>query len=1191
MRAFLILLRSRRINQILALIISTCFVGGCHPALAQEEPQWLFPEDSLPQDLGSVPLFVSDDERAEIQTPRQDWFLLRDPISLAGELILRDVGPLGQSTFLHPRLNEQNAQIYFRIMVGLILQETLAHSGFTPAQAEAFRRAGAEAELSNQTLQQGDQRAQMVRLPESLEQLKRQWANRRLELENSLPRWLEPLAIAVETSGLQHFATPPSTEVGGPVAGPTRKQCFNFDELSPLKDGRARMRALEEERLNLSRELEERAIIIELTQTEARKLLQQARQLPDQLQNLNDCRDLFIGFRDEAPVQQSLRSVRTVSQEQQQICMSELSLLLVKDPRENRISLLEPLKAQLLVAQSESSSNFLGPSLRLRQGQQDLIQVEEQLRLLQTQALETEQLSVEEERKQQSQLSQERELRELQQGFDVTNRILVSEIELLRDEASQIILFRALIDRTNFVRSSIERLPSKEALLVDLHDFLQDYRAQLMSRFASASVEAQYGLAFKLPVTREELDLLKSSIVSGLASDETLMALMNLLEPWSKRRVEVLESELAERQQLLDLNMSRIQLVSTQLETLSTMRIDSLKTEISRRDLPNPDELRSRLNKLEVDRAVTLLRLQELEDELLTLNSVIDIFRNEVFVLRGQLRDLFQKSSEEQQRAIELSEALKLEQAQVEGRLAPIDEELNNIKLQLAQYLDPQKMGWMFEQNCQLFDREVGLDHPQVYIARAPLSSNANQASDHWGLFHFRYDSFSQAIHKGALLDLKQTVRLGVHSVDRLSTQLRLLLAQERTQGTTNCANSNVSQPQNNLEILQKVKQAWLLGANESDLISSLCTPRMPAGTSITSAAQLLQWRGSFLDQVLPKRGQARAEDLVERQLLELLTSELSTWSGSGENSATDSWPQWQEAILAVLATDYDELIHRLNTEVPEGFARFRFASDAPPQQTHSAGRQGPSIEIGDQFTIQTMREVPLFEAPVVDDATQLAMSLSYRDQVEIEPIRLSDTEFVGERGGWVRVRVLSRGEPQVIAWMGASALAQGYLELPNGELADLNRINCPSPREVRRLENFQRNDLVVTRMLGGKNIPLTTTTVVGAQQMSWAHQDRATDTFLNRRHIACELLEIEGAVSATQPRQQDREMARVMGVRIIEALEWQSPSGERYLIPLEEEGGFVHPFLLGRNATTSRIELGAPISPSEGWRIQGESR
>lgn len=94
------------------------------PGLAAEqaETKWIFPGQSLPEGVPYVPLRSGSSGGVDVQVPARDWFLLK-----RSSLLARD--------YVGPALGETNAQIYFRFVSGMILQETLEQMGMKRAQA------------------------------------------------------------------------------------------------------------------------------------------------------------------------------------------------------------------------------------------------------------------------------------------------------------------------------------------------------------------------------------------------------------------------------------------------------------------------------------------------------------------------------------------------------------------------------------------------------------------------------------------------------------------------------------------------------------------------------------------------------------------------------------------------------------------------------------------------------------------------------------------------------------------------------------------------------------------------------------------------------------------------------------------------------------------------------------------------
>src|SRR5215813_157062 len=89
------------------LLIAVCLFTSTVVA-AGNESRWIFPGQNLPADIPYLPMKASADGAADVLVNQRDWFLLKPSRLLS-------------ATVNGPSLNDTNAQVYFRLVSGMIL--------------------------------------------------------------------------------------------------------------------------------------------------------------------------------------------------------------------------------------------------------------------------------------------------------------------------------------------------------------------------------------------------------------------------------------------------------------------------------------------------------------------------------------------------------------------------------------------------------------------------------------------------------------------------------------------------------------------------------------------------------------------------------------------------------------------------------------------------------------------------------------------------------------------------------------------------------------------------------------------------------------------------------------------------------------------------------------------------------------
>ena len=166
-------------RRLLSVAITLSFVLSPLPVSAATQgpasapstgPRWIYPNQTLPADVQFAPLKVGPN--ADVHAISRDWFLLKK----TSLMMTDDTSGAGQvRSYNGPTLNDVNSQVYFRLVSGMILKETLLQMGITP-----------------------------LKLADLAERWDRPMARMAL-----IPYLLMPLSIANSESSFQHFFSAP----------------------------------------------------------------------------------------------------------------------------------------------------------------------------------------------------------------------------------------------------------------------------------------------------------------------------------------------------------------------------------------------------------------------------------------------------------------------------------------------------------------------------------------------------------------------------------------------------------------------------------------------------------------------------------------------------------------------------------------------------------------------------------------------------------------------------------------------------------------------------------------------------------------------------------------------------------------------------------------------------------------------
>lgn len=234
---------------------------------AHAESEWLFPGEKLPADVGFSPLKAASSSDAQVKLGSQNWFLLQKKgVSPATLQSLKSLDIRG------PVLNDINAQLYYRLATGLVLQTSMKQMGMNPAQA---LRIVQEAELRGVDWQKATL-SDIGAVPEGLEDLARHF-ERPVTRMAVLPYLMLPLAQALKSSDLQHFQEAPLN------------QCAAGLSVAPLSDVQAKINALQSEQDRLATGLREAIGLHEQSTAELARLTAKVKSQSTMIENTMAC--------------------------------------------------------------------------------------------------------------------------------------------------------------------------------------------------------------------------------------------------------------------------------------------------------------------------------------------------------------------------------------------------------------------------------------------------------------------------------------------------------------------------------------------------------------------------------------------------------------------------------------------------------------------------------------------------------------------------------------------------------------------------------------------------------------------------------------------------------------------------------------------------------------------------------------
>lgn len=1069
---------------------------------------WIFPGQKLPSDIGFSPLRAGSDAEAEVKLVDQDWFLLQKKgVSSAVNDATKRLEIRG------PVLSAINAQVYYRIVSGMILKESLQQLGMNSAQAMRFVE---DAKMRGLDLNSTPLSGLGV-LPQGFEDLNRNW-ERPLSRLAILPYMILPLSLSNHVSHFQHFAEGKLEKHSAegklhnssqaPLqmpAGQGAKMCSTIKTAAPLADVQVRINDLEMKMDALASGLREAISLTEQSNAELVRLTNKVK-------------------------------------EQSGVIEADMACFSFVKDRVSRGSAM-PEAACLAKARSVFEKNQMMPQWEKFQTT-NLQNPKGDFQVLQ---------------------QQEIVLKSSESALAITQQMVQS----LKDQITK------LQGEKVANEAKLAQLVADKKLQISAEKTLNDEQATLNTEF-----QALQTISHKL----------ESGVLSQELPDDQVKA---HIADTSKRNIRILAIKtrlplILQQKRQVQSNLSGI---LTQNEFLGRA-IDTQRLQIE-----------ALVAQLGTDQAGLLKLMAEQTAQAKTSNDQFLAAAKESnfseYVLSHLTRHLIENSKvrdqnfellrKEEAALVKYKAAIVLAQKNKDAAWDALNTTLAKEKILLSAYRDPKEMGWFLETDCESrakFDSEA----TGIYLSRSKViqAAAAGQVVDagRWGLFHMPYTSFKSSVQAGLLLDMPSYIQTSVKAMfSNYDYSMNQMLSPQAAKCQEAAVMGSVASI---VGLLKSSVEIWNQGSDQIAKTQSFCANGPVSLAYQQSLNQMISFRGSVLDLSLPKIHQAQPFDLIERQAIEALMTEMAILTGQTQAVAANSDQRRQnliKALIQVLATDYDLAADQSRT-VNFQISKYQFATPAPGAQQIG----GLQLKVADVVEVKSIDGVELFHQPL-DRATNASVrTLFAGDKVKLYAVTSTDSAKAIQ-AGWLKVRVIEEGgtESTQEYFMPAYALTTQAMTAANGravyDLSDPSK--CPVRRVVTQLTNFLPSETVVTRMMP----VLKSGEFRGKMFQLVRGNTKTTPATIDKTYVACELYSVKGqrASPAGVEKSVDAagvDYAEVQGVRIVEVKAIKTRSGAVRFVPTEEYGGFVQTWLSGRNNKAPRIQLGAQLD-EKSWSVK----
>lgn len=554
----------------------------------------------------------------------------------------------------------------------------------------------------------------------------------------------------------------------------------------------------------------------------------------------------------------------------------------------------------------------------------------------------------------------------------------------------------------------------------------------------------------------------------------------------------------------------------------------------------------------------------------------------------------------EQERAAKFEIDINKAKTSIDTALGPQQTELKSLQGLIANYIDENRMGWFLESACESRDKLSG-GKAGIYLARAKVADTGRLATPgpvdggRWGLFNLDHSRFQTAVNEdGVLLNLPKYIQTSVHQIN---DNYEFALTQTY-ESSSSCADDSGKGAAGILaSSMRKAFVIWTEGSdNEARAKGLACgtAARNDVRAFLTTLSKLAVLNGTVLDSALPKSGQSKSQDLIERNAITALAKEFSILAGfiRSEGDSNERRDTLIKALIKVLANDYDGEVAKQNQLLlAKRDKEYVFATPAPVR----ALRSSEPIAIDQTYAIKTLAPIKLYKAPIAKPDQEAGISLSLNDKVRVVGIDGSNKAI---NAGWVKV--VTAGQTSSDLWMEAWPISTSAVLDQNGqEMPGITTPEkCTSPRLVRSITNFKQMQGPISRSFERMWGHLQTEDVqlAGSKRAPVLISRLAMPTTsrgdIQKTYIACEVAyltrENQLAMVNVSPEfhnLNDVDYRKAIGVRIVEARKIAAPNGQTIYAPVEELGGYVHTWLPNRT-DQPRIIIGEPLDPAT-WTVK----
>lgn len=1080
----------------------------------------IFPGQTLPPELGYMPLKVGAYGDSEVHVSPRDWFLLKDKnLGLANPVVGKNLDYSG------PILDAENAQVYFRLISGMVLKESLVQMGMSASQSRHFIERVRESGKDFDSAPLAD----MGTLPKGLDDLYNNWG-RPMARAAILPYLILPLAVAYDQSQFQHFFMGPIEDADG------RRTCQAINTAAPLQPVQSKISERRKKMDALNLEFLEANARLRQWGSEQVRMGARVQDISDQIDRHMLC---FGVIKDRVSRGADVPSPACVKMVQEALAEAGLQA-------ESNKFIMVNLK------------NPKGDFSEKQQADAELTALEARLTEIQTLA------------------------RQLQETKDkVTSGLVESQekIQRLKDDLAPQRAAEAALD---VEQKAIDR---------ELHG-LQELNHKLENgTLISEATDADVKAAIAATVTRTKR-----------------------MEAIKLRLSQILQSK-------VKLQGNQASMI-TQTEFL-TGGLDAKKAQLQSIEVQLNDKASGvliKLAKMQADITAAKQKFLKASDEATFSEYIISVLSKKLTLFAQDRDSQFGLLKKEEALAETYKKQFATAAAAKESQLPSLQKETTDLEGLIASYRDVQQMGWFLETDCPS-RAAYGANQPGVFLGRAKMSDTADKSltlspveGGRWGLFNMDFQHFQAPIQSGILLNLPAYIQT---SVQQIIADYDFAMTQYLDTSVSKCSDTDSARGMA-IVPFNMMRTAFLIWNEGSDqkakstafacrtapvtpkqmapatagkkaprkmkvtsplVLRPVAEPGSLAKANFTSSLnKLIEFNGSVLDLALPQTGKSHAEDLIERRAISLLGREFGILNGTAREASRRD--ELIKALMLVLAFDYEaEIAKQKTVNSANNRIEYLFATVAPGR----AASPPPSLTAGSLYTVKTLGSVRLYTAPIAKPAYDAGVEFGLDDQVKV--LAMDDP---GEtvRAGWVKVQ----GGPREL-WMPAWPITSSILLDENGqEIGGMTKpLNCPQPRVVTGLTNFQTTNTVVQRF--ASNLKTVKKPVSGIWTVDIWRTAQVAAASTTKTYLACENFVVAGQVAMFGVGRALENLggvdySKAQAIRIIETKVLHASNGQTLYIPVEETGGFVQTWLPNRNSGQPRIILGAEVDPAS-WRLR----